>query len=78
MVNATGLGSLQFKTHSPPLLSKMSIYSGSYASPGPPQISSASVCGVICPDPLVPSVKSISNGKRISGLFFTFLAENVA
>lgn len=100
-VDATGLGSLQFRSNSPPLLAKMAIYPDSYNSSKywfsfwmlvakdiccfsfvffsrkmaffrPPKISAASLCGVICP----VEVKSISDGSRISGLFFIFAAES--
>uniref|UniRef100_A0A915PHT2 Uncharacterized protein n=1 Tax=Setaria digitata TaxID=48799 RepID=A0A915PHT2_9BILA len=70
-IDATGLGSLQFRSNSPPLLAKMAIYPGSHNSPKPPKISAASLCGVICP----VEVKSISDGSKISGLFFIFVAE---
>ncbi|VDP15998.1 unnamed protein product [Onchocerca flexuosa] len=70
-IDATGLGSLQFRSNSPPLLAKMSIYPDTYNSPKPPKISAASLCGVICP----VEVKSISDGSKISGLFFIFAAE---
>ncbi|CAG9529886.1 unnamed protein product [Cercopithifilaria johnstoni] len=70
-VDATGLGSLQFRSNSPPLLAKMAIYPDSYNSPKPPKISAASLCGVICP----VEVKSISDGSRISGLSVVFAAE---
>ncbi|MCP9260140.1 hypothetical protein DINM_003323 [Dirofilaria immitis] len=71
-IDATGLGSLHFRSNSPPLLAKMAIYPDSYNSSRPPKISAASLCGIVCP----VEVKSISDGSRISGLFFIFAAES--
>uniref|UniRef100_A0A9J2PAQ0 Uncharacterized protein n=1 Tax=Ascaris lumbricoides TaxID=6252 RepID=A0A9J2PAQ0_ASCLU len=70
-VQGTGLGSLQFTNATPPLLAKMTIFKGSLASPKLPSTPSSAICGMCCP----VSVRSTSDGRRLSGLTFSFLAQ---